>query len=216
VIATFALLAGVVSIVWALQAAELHHRDEAILDPLTGLLNRHALAPRFVELSQQARLTHQPVCLLLCDVDSFKTINDRYGHDRGDAVLRDVAYELRKRLRSFELVYRLGGEEFLIVLPGVSREEGQEIAERLRLGVEQARPTGIAITISLGLSVGSGEDVAYEALFKAADRALYEAKHAGRNRTVTATTLMPTGATHDEDVEPPVSGLAAIPLAAEV
>ena len=165
VIATLALLAGVVSIVWALQAAELHHRDEAILDPLTGLLNRHALAPRFVELSHQARLTHQPVCLLLCDVDSFKSVNDRYGHDRGDAVLRDIAYELRKRLRSFELVYRLGGEEFMVVLPGVSHAEGQEIAERLREGIECATPTGIAVTISVGLSTGSGESVVYETLF---------------------------------------------------
>lgn len=186
VIATLALLAGVVSIVWALQAAELHHRDEAIIDPLTGLLNRHALGPRFLELSHQARLTQQPVCLLLCDVDSFKTVNDRYGHDRGDAVLRDVAYELRKRLRSFELAYRLGGEEFLIVLPGVRSSEGNEIAERLRVAIEQAQPTGIAITISLGLSVGVGDGVVYESLFKAADRALYEAKHAGRNRVVTA------------------------------
>jgi diguanylate cyclase (GGDEF)-like protein len=185
-IATLALLAGVVSIVWALQAAELHHRDEAILDPLTGLLNRHALAPRFVELSHQARLTHQPICMLLCDVDSFKAVNDRYGHDRGDAVLRDIAYELRKRLRSFELVYRLGGEEFLIVLPGVSHSEGQEIAERLRAAIEQTDPTGIAVTISLGLSSGSGESVVYETLFKSADRALYEAKHAGRNRVVCA------------------------------
>ena len=118
-IATLALLAGVISIVWALQAAELHHRDEAILDPLTGLLNRHALAPRFLEISHQARLTGQPVCMVLCDVDGFKQINDEHGHDRGDAVLRDIAYELRKRLRSFELVYRLGGEEFLTVLPGI-------------------------------------------------------------------------------------------------
>ncbi len=186
VIATLALLAVVISIVLALQAAELHHRDEAILDPLTGLLNRHALLPRFTEISHQARLTHQPVCLLLCDVDTFKAINDRYGHDRGDAVLRDVAYELRKRLRSFELAYRLGGEEFLIVLPGVSQPEGHEIAERLRTAIEEARPTGIPITISLGLSVASGEDVAYETLFKAADEALYEAKRAGRNRTVVA------------------------------
>ncbi|HUN78977.1 MAG TPA: GGDEF domain-containing protein [Solirubrobacteraceae bacterium] len=186
VIATLALLLSVVSIVWALQAAELHHRDEAIIDPLTGLLNRHALAPRFLELSHQARITEQPVCLLLCDVDSFKLINDRYGHDRGDAVLRDVAYELRKRLRSFELVYRVGGEEFLIVLPGVHAQEAGEIAERLRLAVESARPTGIAITVSLGLSVGSGEEVVYETLFRAADRALYEAKHAGRNRVVLA------------------------------
>jgi diguanylate cyclase (GGDEF)-like protein len=186
VIATLALLAGVVSIVWALQAAELHHRDEAILDPLTGLLNRHALGPRFTELSQQARLTHEPICMLLCDVDSFKSVNDRYGHDRGDAVLRDIAYELRKRLRSFELVYRLGGEEFLIVLPGVSHVEGGEIAERLRAAVAEARPTGIAVTISIGLSTASGQSLAYESLFKSADRALYDAKHAGRNRVVAA------------------------------
>jgi diguanylate cyclase (GGDEF)-like protein len=189
VIATLALLAGVVSIVWALQAAELHHRDEAILDPLTGLLNRHALAPRFVELSQQARLTREPICMLLCDVDSFKSVNDRYGHDRGDAVLRDIAYELRKRLRSFELVYRLGGEEFLVVLPGVCHVEGREIAERLRAAVAEARPTGIAVTISIGLSSASGESLAYESLFKSADRALYDAKHAGRNRVVAAPEL---------------------------
>jgi diguanylate cyclase (GGDEF)-like protein len=186
VIATLALLAGVVSIVWALQAAELHHRDEAILDPLTGLLNRHALIPRFAEISQQARLSDQPVCLVLCDVDGFKQINDAHGHDRGDAALRDVAYELRKRLRSFELVYRLGGEEFLIVLPGIELRSGSDTAERLRAAVERARPTGISITISLGVSAARGAQVDYDTLFKAADDALYEAKRAGRNRVVAA------------------------------
>jgi diguanylate cyclase (GGDEF)-like protein len=197
VIATLALLAVVISIVLALQAAELHHRDEAILDPLTGLLNRHALAPRFTEISHQARLTHQPVCLLLCDVDTFKQVNDRYGHDRGDAVLRDVAYELRKRLRSFELAYRLGGEEFLIVLPGVTHTEGQEVAERLRAAIAQTHPTGIPITVSFGLSVASGEEVVYETLFKAADEALYEAKRAGRNRVAAAPAPPTTPAAQD-------------------
>ncbi|MFI4977815.1 MAG: GGDEF domain-containing protein [Solirubrobacterales bacterium] len=186
VIATLALLAVVVSIVWALEAAELHHRGEAILDPLTGLLNRHALAPRFVELSLQARLTGQPVCLVLCDVDSFKAINDEHGHDYGDAVLRDIAYELRKRLRSFELIYRLGGEEFLVVLPGVELRVGCDTAERLRFAVEQARPTGVPITISLGVSAASGAQVDYDSLFKAADKALYEAKRSGRNRVIAA------------------------------
>ena len=202
-IAALALLAGVVSIVWALQAAELHHRDEAILDPLTGLLNRHALIPRFTEISHQARLTHQPVCMLLCDVDAFKQVNDRHGHDRGDAVLRDVAYELRKRLRSFKLAYRLGGEEFLIVLPGVSHAEGQEIAERLRAAVEQAHPTDIPVTISLGLSAASGEGVVYETLFKAADEALYEAKRAGRNRVAAAPTSA-AGGEAEQSLEPAV------------
>jgi diguanylate cyclase (GGDEF)-like protein len=187
VIATLALLAAVVSIVLALQAAELHHRGEAILDPLTGLLNRHALAPRFAELSVQARVTHQPVCLMLCDVDNFKAVNDEHGHDCGDAVLRDIAYALRKQLRSFELVYRLGGEEFLVVLPGVELAAGLEVAERLRTAVEQTAPAGIPITISLGVSAARGEHVDYDPLFKAADVALYAAKRAGRNRAVAAT-----------------------------
>ncbi len=186
VFATLALLVAMVSIVWALQAAELHHRSEAILDPLTGLLNRHALAPRFIELSMQARLAHQPICLLLCDVDNFKAINDEHGHDCGDAVLRDVAYALRKHLRSFELVYRLGGEEFLVVLPGLDTGAGQEVAERLRLAVEQARPLGYTVTISIGLSAARGERVDYDTQFKAADMALYEAKRAGRNRVFAA------------------------------
>jgi diguanylate cyclase (GGDEF)-like protein len=186
VFTTLALLAGVVSIVWALQAAELHHRDEAILDPLTGLLNRNALATRFRELSLQARVAHQPVCLLLCDVDNFKAINDEHGHDRGDAALRDVAYTLRKQLRSFELVYRLGGEEFLVVLPGMDIAGGQEVAERVRDAVEQERPGGVALTISLGVSAAHGERVEYESMFKAADTALYAAKRSGRNRTVAA------------------------------
>jgi len=185
-IATLALLVGVVSIVWALQAAELHHREEAIIDPLTGLFNRHALIPRFSELSHQARLTRQPVCLLLCDIDHFKSINDEHGHARGDAALCDIAYELRKRLHSFELVYRLGGEEFLVVLPGVADGGGRRVAERLRLSIEGIRPGGVEITLSIGVSAAHGERVEYEAMFKAADEALYEAKRAGRNRVVIA------------------------------
>lgn len=186
VIATLALLAGVVSTVSALQAAELHHRSEAIIDPLTGLLNRNALPPRFMELAYQAKLAGQPVCLVLCDLDGFKQINDTHGHARGDAVLREVAYELRKRLRSFELIYRLGGEEFLLLLPGVGLASGHRIAERLRAAVEQALPSGLPVTISLGLSAARGDDVDYDTLFQQADTALYEAKRAGRNRVVCA------------------------------
>jgi diguanylate cyclase (GGDEF)-like protein len=142
--------------------------------------------PRFVELSHQARLSGQPVCLIVCDVDRFKTVNDVYGHDRGDAVLRDIAYELRKRLRSFELIYRLGGEEFLILLPGVGRDAGIDMAERLRDAVERARPTGLRTTLSFGLSARAGEEVDYDTLFKDADEALYRAKRSGRNRVAAA------------------------------
>jgi diguanylate cyclase (GGDEF)-like protein len=186
VITVLALLVGVVAIVSALQAAELHHRDEAILDQLTGLLNRHALLPRFTEITQQARLTNQPVCLLLVDLDRFKEVNDWRGHHLGDAVLQAVAYEMRKQLRSFELMYRLGGEEFLIVLPGVDLETGEILAERLREAIQEAPPAGIPVTISLGVSAASGAQVDYDTLFRAADAALYEAKRAGRNRVVAA------------------------------
>lgn len=186
VITTLALLAGVVSSAWALQAAELHHRSEAIIDPLTGLLNRHALGPRFAELAYQAKVAGEPLCMLLCDVDGFKEINDEHGHGRGDAVLRDIAYEMRKRLRSFELVYRLGGEEFLVLLPGVGLRGGEQIAERLRIAIEEVCPTGLCITVSLGLSAGRGEEVDYDSLFSAADEALYEAKRSGRNRVMSA------------------------------
>jgi diguanylate cyclase (GGDEF)-like protein len=183
---TLALLIGVVAIVAALQDAELRHRDDAVLDPLTGLLNRHALKPRFEEIRQQARVTSQPVCLVVCDIDNFKAINDAHGHDVGDAVLRDVAYEMRKGLRSFELVYRLGGEEFLIVLPGIDLAGGHEVAERIRAAVADLCPGGVAVSISAGVSAARGEDVRYDELFKTADAALYDAKRAGRDRVVSA------------------------------
>ncbi len=208
VIAVLALLVGVVAIVSALEAAELHHRDEAILDQLTGLLNRHALLPRFAEITQQARLTKQPVCLVLADLDKFKDVNDWHGHDRGDAVLQAVAYEMRKQLRSFELIYRLGGEEFLIVLPGVDLDTGRSLAERLCETIERAQPAGIEVTISLGVSAATGEDVDYDPMFRAADAALYDAKRAGRNLVVAARPA-PDAEEADRDAEHPATQLVA-------
>jgi diguanylate cyclase (GGDEF)-like protein len=147
---------------------------------------------------------------VLCDVDAFKEVNDEHGHDCGDAVLRDIAYELRKRLRSFELVYRLGGEEFLVVLPGITLQAGQEVAERLREAVEQARPTGIPITVSLGVSAARGVGVDYDVLFKAADEALYEAKRTGRNRVIAAPETTPT------EVEAPATEMASLAFAPQL
>jgi diguanylate cyclase (GGDEF)-like protein len=169
-----------------LMRAEIKQRSDAVLDPLTGLLNRKALAGRFAEIAQQAALTGAPICLIACDLDHFKRVNDAYGHTRGDAVLKDAAYVMRKQLRSFELVYRLGGEEFLIVLPGVAVDEGRAIAERVRAGIEDARPAGLGVTASFGVAGSDGGAAAFEPLFAAADGALYEAKRAGRNRVVAA------------------------------
>ena len=97
----------------------------------------------------------------------------------------NAAYRLRKATRSFELIYRTGGEEFLIVLPGVDIAEAQEVAERLRLAVATAKPGGLTLTASFGVSVAHGTDIQFEE-FRTADQALYKAKAAGRDTVVAA------------------------------
>lgn len=195
VIATLTLLACVSIITAALLTGEIKHRDQAVLDPLTGLLNRASLEARGMELEQQAQLSGAPICLVICDLDHFKQVNDTHGHERGDAVLKEAAYQLRTGLRSFELVYRIGGEEFLVLLPGAGLAEGVELAERLRRAVTVARPGGVDITLSAGVAAGAGPEVRYDELFRAADAALLEAKRAGRDRVVAAGELPAAAAT---------------------
>jgi diguanylate cyclase (GGDEF)-like protein len=189
--AAIVLLIAITAITNALARGEIKSRGQAILDPLTGLLNRAALETRVAELEHQAHLTGGAVTLVLCDLDRFKRINDTYGHDRGDAVLRDVAYEIRKSLRSFELVYRIGGEEFLVVLPGIAADEALEIAERVRRSVKEARPGDVDLTLSAGIACAAGEEMTYDEVFRAADAALFEAKREGRDRVVKADGLAP-------------------------
>ena len=164
-IAAVALIVSVVGLADALQSAELNYRTESVLDPLTGVLNRKSLALRFTELHEQARLTDGSICLVVADLDNFKQINDLHGHARGDATLRDAAYEMRKTLRNFELFYRLGGEEFLVILPGVHLSAGARAAERLREAVEASSPGGLELTVSLGVAAASGHAAEYQALF---------------------------------------------------
>src|SRR6185312_3560591 len=166
---------------YALMRSDIRQRADAILDPLTGVLNRKALTDRFAELAQQAALTSEPISLLMCDVDQFKAVNDDYGHERGDAVLKELAYVIRRNLRAFELVYRLGGDEFLIVLPGATAATAVELADGVRHALELARPGGLDVTISVGVASAHGS-VAVDPLFQAADDALYRAKRDGRNR----------------------------------
>ncbi|HEY6780612.1 MAG TPA: GGDEF domain-containing protein [Thermoleophilaceae bacterium] len=188
--AALVLLIAVTAITNALARGEIKSRGQAILDPLTGLLNRAALETRVLELEQQAQLTGGAVALVLVDLDRFKRVNDTYGHNRGDAVLRDVAYEIRKSLRSFELVYRIGGEEFLIVLPGIGIDEATEIAERVRRSIAEARPGEVELTLSAGVACAAGEAMTYDEVFRAADAALFEAKREGRNRVLRADGLV--------------------------
>ncbi len=175
---------GLTAFAQFLMNAEMQQRSESALDPLTGLLNRTSLTARFAEIAEQAALADNPVCVVVCDLDGFKAINDEHGHDRGDAVLREAALLLRRQLRSFELIYRLGGEEFLLVLPGLTLGEGRDVAERTRAAFEAEQPGGLAVTASMGVAAARGEDIAYKPLFRAADAALYEAKRSGRNRVV--------------------------------
>jgi diguanylate cyclase (GGDEF)-like protein len=183
VLATLGAFVGVAAFAVALMNAEVEVRQDATLDPLTGLSNRKALRRRFEELHRQAKLAGSAIGVVVVDLDHFKAVNDTYGHQRGDAVLKAVGHELRSALREGELVYRLGGEEFLVLLRGAEALAADTIAERLRGAIAAARPAGLDITASLGVSVGT-DDVDYATLFARADAALYEAKRQGRNRAV--------------------------------
>jgi diguanylate cyclase (GGDEF)-like protein len=165
----------------ALLHSDLEHRSEAVVDPLTGMLNRNALMTRVAELAQQSAITREPVSLIVGDLDRFKLINDGHGHAAGDAVLKDVAYTLRKQLRAYDLAYRLGGEEFLVVLPGATAEHAAGVAEELRAAIERLPIAGLHVTMSFGVAGSTPGEFDYESVFSEADVALYEAKHAGRN-----------------------------------
>ncbi len=168
----------------ALMRSDVIHRSEAVIDPLTGMLNRNSLKDRTFELAHQSERTGQPVGLIVGDLDHFKEVNDSYGHATGDAVLQDVAYLLRKQLRAFDLAYRIGGEEFLVLLPGASQEQAEAMAERLRQGVQaDTVGGGLRVTMSFGVSASTRNHAFdYQHVCEEADAALYEAKRQGRNR----------------------------------
>ena len=159
------------------------HRGAAVVDQLTGMLNRTALEARIAELTHHATAVGQQVAVIVGDLDHFKSINDTYGHTTGDEVLQSVAYRIRKHLRAFESAYRVGGEEFVVLLPGVSVDEAEGIACRIWEAV-RAEPVGeLSVTISLGLAASDATGAFdYPRVFADADAALYEAKHVGRDR----------------------------------
>ncbi|MHB8532806.1 MAG: GGDEF domain-containing protein [Solirubrobacteraceae bacterium] len=179
-----ALSAAVAILSTALMKSDLAHRSEAVIDPLTGMLNRNSLKDRTHELAHQSARTGQPVGLIVADLDHFKGVNDSHGHATGDAVLQDVAYVLRKQLRAFDLAYRIGGEEFLVLVPGADLSQAAEMAEKLRRGVEaDTVGGGLRVTMSFGVAASpEGGAFDYEQVCAEADVALYEAKRAGRNR----------------------------------
>ncbi len=169
----------------ALVESDRAHRRRSTLDPLTGLSNRNALEQRLSELdgqpSEGAGLSH---AFLLCDLDNFKRVNDELGHVAGDAVLQDVAYTMRGVLRAGDSIYRVGGEEILVVLPGATEADAVGVGERLRRAVRERRPAGVAVTISVGVAVSPAGSLDTDEMVGLADAALYSAKASGRDRVV--------------------------------
>lgn len=162
----------------------------SVLDGLTNVYNRRYLEQRLVEEVAYSKRYRKPLSILLLDIDFFKKLNDSYGHQAGDRVLKDVSARLSLALREYDIVARYGGEEFAVVLPTTPKSRAMVIAERLRRSISdepfQFQEHTIECTISLGAASlpEDGEDM--DSLVAAADRALYEAKEQGRNRVVEA------------------------------
>ncbi len=159
----------------------------ALFDPLTGLNNRRFMENHLATMIDNARVRRAPLTLMILDIDHFKQVNDTYGHDCGDEVLKGFADRLRGIIRGGDLLCRLGGEEFVIVMPGVNVQAATRIAERARLAIQEEQfvidATGrtIPVTVSIGLAE-RGADSDAGSLYRRADQALYRAKAEGRNR----------------------------------
>ncbi|HEX2216130.1 MAG TPA: PleD family two-component system response regulator [Xanthobacteraceae bacterium] len=164
--------------------------EMAVIDALTGLHNRRYMEAHLGALVEQAAARGKPLAVLVLDIDFFKPINDSYGHDAGDEVLREFAVRVRKSIRGIDLACRYGGEEFVIVMPETDMAVAAMVAERLRRRVagepfpigQSMRP--IEVTISIGIAALAGAEDTAAAILKRADQALYRAKRDGRNRVV--------------------------------
>jgi diguanylate cyclase (GGDEF)-like protein len=163
--------------------------QSALRDPLTDTGNRIAMDQTLEREIEMSRRHSQPLSLLMLDIDHFKQINDTYGHSAGDEVLKAVAASIKNQLRNVDMVFRFGGEEFLILLSNTSREAAAMVGERLRFAAQAqdyvAEGKMIELTVSIGCStLLPGESA--ESLLRRADSALYVAKREGRNRLAMA------------------------------
>ena len=162
--------------------------EMAVTDPLTGLHNRRYLDSHLQTLFERAMSRRRPLSLMITDIDRFKSVNDAFGHDGGDEVLREFARRLRKNVRGIDLACRFGGEEFVVVMPDTDAAVAETVAERVRAEIAD-KPfviggQSVSITVSVGVSsLKGGPDTAAD-LLKRADVALYEAKTSGRNKVV--------------------------------
>ncbi|ACS55674.1 PleD family two-component system response regulator [Rhizobium leguminosarum] len=164
----------------------------AVTDPLTGLYNRRYLDNHLNVLFNRSMARGRPLSVLITDIDRFKHVNDTYGHDGGDEVLREFSSRVRSTIRGADLACRYGGEEFVVVMPDTSPEIAAAVAERLRAAIESApfmlKHSGeaLSVTASFGIASRIASVLTPGQLMKQADLALYEAKNTGRNRVVAA------------------------------
>lgn len=199
----------------------------ALTDSLTGVFNHRYVNAHLPRLLEQAADGHKAIAVLMLDIDHFKQVNDTWGHQVGDEVLKEVCSRISRNLRNFDLVARLGGEEFVVVMPDTEPLAAVNVAERLRHLIADtvfavSAPVGaIPVTISLGLAMGGRLGDTVESILRRADKALYDAKHSGRNRVMTdagvdqATSCLPlvppasaTGAAPAGESPPPAAGPA--------
>jgi diguanylate cyclase (GGDEF)-like protein len=179
------------------EEAESHLRRSADTDALTGVLNRGAFFAAAEELIRAARRDHRPMALLLFDLDHFKAINDRYGHLMGDLALGAFTRAVTNVVRAADLVGRIGGEEFAVLISGVEAVTATAIAERIRFDFARTRVAHegkmLTATVSAGIAVARDATIELKALIGEADRALYDAKRAGRDRVRSAVALASGG-----------------------
>jgi diguanylate cyclase (GGDEF)-like protein len=192
VISTEALLATIsvafILLAMAKERTELRHKTAAMIDPLTGLFNRRAFLEAAVRLIHRQIVNERPVAVFMIDLDRFKSINDQFGHSTGDAVLRIFAQIVRTKLRVTDLVGRLGGEEFALVLADACRDNAFAVAERIRQAFAAAAAVvdghEVMATTSVGVAIIQDPEQDLKTLLTQADQALYRAKAGGRDRVV--------------------------------
>lgn len=173
-----------------LEISALKNEVELILynrDPLTMAINRISMLPMLREQQELVRRRSESCCLAMLDLDFFKKVNDEYGHVAGDKVLAAIGHFLLEHVRAYDKVFRYGGEEFLLFLQNVEKKEAYEMMDRIRkdisaLPINVGLPEPISLTVSLGVTV-LDPDLTVEQSIDNADKAMYQAKKAGRNRT---------------------------------
>ncbi|MDN3720036.1 GGDEF domain-containing protein [Roseibium salinum] len=180
----FVSLTGAFSLAISFEQVAQRNQEAARRDPLTGTFNRREFQDRLEEILRAEPA--QPFGLLHFDLDHFKQVNDRFGHVAGDAALVKICDTVKNHLRQDDCLARLGGEEFAVLLPRISRENAFKVAERVRERISELRydfaPQEFSITASSGIYHGTGDGLGYEELFQIVDQGLYQSKSAGRNR----------------------------------